>query len=169
MSNKPVIRPTVREDIPAMLALYNDEILHGTATLNCTPQTLEQRFAWFEAHQSKRHISLSAELDGEFAGFASLSVFRTAQGYDPCVELSVYVTKNARGKGVGDTLMTSVIDYAKNCGAVNTVVSVITSENAPSIRLHEKHGFTRCGVIPHAAVKFGKPVDVMLYVLDVRA
>lgn len=163
-----VIRRAAKDDVPAILALYNDEIEHGFATLNITPQTLEKRYAWFDAHQSARHVIFTAEKDGRFAGFVSLSVFRETEAYAPCVELSVYVAKDARGCGVGDALMDTIIAYAKSCGEINTIVSVITSKNAPSIRLHEKHGFTKCGLIPDAAVKMDMSIDVALYVLSVR-
>ena len=42
------IRPATSADLPAILAIYNDAVLHTTASYDLEPSTLEQRAAWFD-------------------------------------------------------------------------------------------------------------------------
>ena len=50
---------------------------------------------------------------------------------------------------------------------LHTVVSVITSGNEASVKLHEKLGFTFCGTIKEVGIKFGGYIDIDNYSLFV--
>ena len=45
------IRPASPADLPGILEIYNDAVLHTTATYDYEIRTLEHRIAWFEDHQ----------------------------------------------------------------------------------------------------------------------
>ena len=66
------IRVAEQADLPALLQIYNEEVLHGTATFDLHPKTLAERQVWFEQHNRDNHPLLTAELDGTIAGYASL-------------------------------------------------------------------------------------------------
>lgn len=59
--------------------------------------------------------------------------------------------------------MQETLAYAGACEEIGTVISLITSENTPSIHLHEAFGFTYCGQIKNAGVKFEKPLSLNAY------
>ena len=59
------------------------------------------------------------------------------------------------------------VAMAKADETVHTVVSVITSGNAASERLHSKFGFTFSGTIKEVGMKFGKYLDISNYYLIV--
>ena len=40
--SKPVIRPAIAADLPAITAIYREAVAHGTATFELTPPTLEE-------------------------------------------------------------------------------------------------------------------------------
>jgi phosphinothricin acetyltransferase len=44
----------------------------------------------------------------------------------------------------------------------HTVLSRISSDNLPSIRIHEKAGYTHIGVMKEVGFKFGKFLDVVV-------
>jgi len=54
--------------------------------------------------------------------------------------LKIATDKTARRKGVGDLLMTAVLDKAKS-NAFPSVFLEVRSSNTAAIRLYEKHGF----------------------------
>lgn len=68
-----IVRPAKEEDLPALLEIYNYEVIHGTATLDLNQRTLPEWKEWFREHQTKDHFILTAEIDGVTAGYASLS------------------------------------------------------------------------------------------------
>lgn len=162
-----VIRKPVREDIPTLLDIYNYEVENGVATLDINKKTLSDWEKWYENHNIGNHPLIVCEIDGEVAGYATLSAYREKEAYKSTVELSVYVSPFHRKKGVGTALMDAIITMAKEDESIHTVVSVITSGNEASCRLHEKFGFTFCGTICEVGEKFGKYVDIENYSLRV--
>ncbi len=161
------IRKAERKDIEALLEIYNHEVVHGVSTLDINPRTLDQWIVWFENHNIKNHPLIIAEENGEVTGYATLSTYREKEAYSSTVELSIYVHPLHRGKGIGSVLMSEIIAMAKADETVHTVVSVITSGNAASERLHEKFGFTFSGAIREVGIKFGKYLDISNYYLIV--
>lgn len=157
-----MIRRAVRSDISALMDIYNEAILHTTATFDTEIKDMENRRAWFDEHTGK-HILYVYETDGCVGGYASLSRYRDRKAFDSAVEISIYVHKDYRGQGIGRSLMQEILAYAKQCDRIETVIALITSENAASIHLHETFGFSYCGQIRNAGMKFGKRLSLNAY------
>ncbi len=162
-----IIRKPVRADIPALLDIYNYEVEKGVATLDINKKTLADWEKWYDNHNIGNHPLIICEIDSEIAGYATLSSYREKEAYKSTVELSVYVSPLHRKKGVGTALMKAIIDMARADESIHTVVSVITSGNEASCRLHEKFGFEYCGRIREVGEKFGRFVDIENYCLMV--
>lgn len=162
-----IIRKPVREDVPALLDIYNYEVENGVATLDIDKKTLPEWTEWYDNHNVGNHPLIVCEEKGEIAGYATLSSYRQKQAYVSTVELSVYVSPFYRRMGVGTALMEEIIRIAKADRSIHNVVSVITSGNEASVKLHEKFGFTFSGIIREVGVKFGKYVDIENYSLIV--
>ena len=75
------IRVARREDLQQLLDIYNYEVVHGVATLDLQPKSLEEWGQWFDAHNIKNHPLLVAEQAGRVAGYASLSPYRSKEAY----------------------------------------------------------------------------------------
>lgn len=160
-----VIRSTQVRDLPALLLIYNHEVLSGTATLDLHPKTDADWNEWYAAHQNGNHLSLTAEHDGVAIGYATLSRYREKEAYKATVELSIYVHPSHRCCGVASELMSEILRIARERGDVHTIISVITSENEPSLKLHQKFGFTYSGTIREVGEKFGRMLDIHNYQL----
>lgn len=161
------IRKAERKDIEALLEIYNYEVVNGVSTLDINPRTTEQWTEWFDSHNIKNHPLIVSEEKGVITGYASLSSYRAKEAYASTVELSIYIHPDFRGKGVGAALMGEILKIAREDKTVHTVVSVITSGNAASERLHDKFGFIFSGKIKEVGVKFGKYLDISNYYLIV--
>lgn len=160
------IRIAEEKDLPALLDIYNDEVLHGISTLDLNPRTMAEWRAWFAHHNVDNHPLLTAELEnGKAAGYASLSEYRSKEAYRSSVELSIYVARAHRGKGVATALMETILDMARADDRTHLVVSVITDGNEASQRLHDKFGFTFCGIIPEVGMKFERYQNIRNYAL----
>lgn len=160
-----MIRTAKESDIPPLRDIYNYELEHTTATFDMNPKSLEDRTEWFFAHNKDNHPLIVAEADGVTAGYASLSPYRLLEAYKETVELSIYVDRHYRGRGIANMLMRSILDDARRRQDVHSIISVITSDNEASIHLHEKYGFTYCGTMREMGVKFGKMLDIVNYQL----
>ena len=154
------IRPARESDIPALLDIYNSEVELGTATLDLNPRTLDEWREWFFAHETDAHFILVAEENVKPVGYASLSEYRQKEAYSSTAELSVYIDRGFRRRGAASALMEAVLAKARACGKLHSVVSVITSGNEASERLHAKFGFTFCGTMHEVGFKRGKFRDI---------
>ena len=83
-----MIRRAELKDIPALMDIYNDAILHTTATFDTEVKDYEDRLAWFHAHTGQYVIFVYEEA-GTVAGYASLSRYRERKAFDPAVEMRV--------------------------------------------------------------------------------
>lgn len=165
MSNTIMIRRGERQDIPTLLDIYNYEVLHGVATLDIRPRTLEEWTEWYEAHNIKNHPLIVAVVNNTVAGYATLSEYRTKEAYASTVELSIYVDPAYRGQGVASRLMAEILHLAKEDDSIHLVVSVITAGNEASVALHNKYNFTFCGTIREVGVKNDTYLDIENYML----
>lgn len=157
-----MIRRAELKDIPELMAIYNDAILHTTATFDTEVKDEENRRAWFLEHTG-RYVIFVYEEEGAVAGYASLSRYRDRKAFDSAVEISIYIHGEHRGRGIGRKLMEKLLDFAANTPEIETVISLITSENEVSIHLHDNFGFSYCGQIRNAGIKFGKKLSLNAY------
>lgn len=161
------IRTAKREDLQEMLDIYNYEVVNGVATLDLEPKTLEERKVWFDEHNVENHPLIVAVDADKVVGYASLSAYREKEAYRSTVELSIYIHQDARGQKVASQLMDAILQMAREDARTHTVVSVITSGNQASTRLHDKFGFHFCGMIPEVGQKFGVYQNIDNYSLNV--
>lgn len=50
-----IIREAAETDLPAMTEIYNDAVIHTTATLDLEPRSVEDRRPWFKLHNKGNH------------------------------------------------------------------------------------------------------------------
>lgn len=161
------VRKATERDQETLRTIYNDEVLHGVATLDLHPKTAEEWSTWCSLHNHDNHPLLVAEMDGHVVGYASLSSYREKEAFASTVELSVYINEKFRKQGVATALLQQILEEAKRDSGTHMVVSVITAGNAASERLHERFGFVRCGLLHEAGYKMGAYRDVVFYELNV--
>lgn len=159
-----MIRLAQAKDLPEILAIYNDAIVNTTAIYRYAPVTLGNRQEWFAQQERDGCPVFVYEQDGRAVGFATWGSFRPYPAYKYTVEDSVYVRSDCRLRGIGNQLLARLIEAADRRYAV--IVAGIDSENAGSIRLHEKFGFRRVGTVTRAGFKFGRWLDLAFYQLD---
>lgn len=159
------IRVARQSDLQELLDIYNYEVENGVATLDLEPKTLAERQSWFDRHNVDHHPLYVAEIDGRVAGYVSLSSYREKEAYRSTVELSVYISPDFRRRGIASELMEFILKEAREDETIHNVVSVITSGNEASCRLHHRFGFRFCGTIPEVGVKFGRQLSIDNYSL----
>ena len=160
-----IIRSITKDDVFACLSIYNYEVEHGVATLDLEPRTLEEWHEWYNAHSDEHHPIIVGTIDDVVVGYASLSPYRLKDAFKSTVELSIYIHKDYRGQGVATRLMERILEMAKADTMIHNVVSVITAGNEESMKLHNRFGFTYCGLTPEVGFKHGKYQDTETYAL----
>jgi phosphinothricin acetyltransferase len=160
MRDKAMIRRATPDDLPAITAIYNDAILHTTATMDTEPKTVTEQERWFGQHDETYPV-LVVLREGSVVGWASISRWSDRCAYADTGEVSLYVDARARGQGIGTELMQALIETAQANG-LHTLLARIAGDNAVSVRLHERFGFVLVGTMQEVGEKFGKKLDVHL-------
>ena len=153
------LRPAAEADQQAILDIYNDAVLHTTATFDLEPRTWEEHQRWWEEHRPPYAV-LVATVSNVVAGWGALSAFRAKPGYRFTVQDSVYVHQDFRGRGIGAALLDVLIETARH-RRFHSIMALIDGDNAVSVRLHERLGFRHVGAFSEVGFKFGRWLDVV--------
>lgn len=154
------IRRATSGDLNAINEIYNEAVLQTVATFDTEPKTFEEQKIWFANHDH-RHPILVAEQDGIVVGWAALSKWSERCAYSDTAEVSLYVKKEHRGKGIGRKLLEAIIQEGQKAG-LHTVIARIAEGNEASISLLKSMGFEDVGVMKEVGRKFDKLLDVYL-------
>ena len=149
-----MLRIACETDVSAILEIYSPYILNSTATFEYDVPTEEEFLQRF------RDITfqfpwLVWEEDGKISGYAYASAPYTRAAFQWCAEPTVYLAPEAKGKGIARKLYSALEKLLKIHG-YQVLYALITAENIPSIRFHQKCGYTLQGDFPDCGFKFGR-------------
>ncbi len=127
------------DDWEAVRRIYLDGIQTGHATFE---QNAPEWESWNKNHLKEPR--LIAREDGKILGWAALTPVSGRCVYAGVAEVSVYVSAEARGMGVGKKLLQKLADESE---AENlwTLQAGIFPENTASVKIHEDCGFRLVG------------------------
>ncbi len=157
-----LIRPSTPADLPAITAIYADAVLHGTGTFELEPPDPAEMARRRDDVLAKGLPWLVAEDAGQVLGYAYANHFRPRKAYRFCLEDSIYLHPEARGRGVGRLLLTELVGRCEAAGARQMLAVIGDAANAGSIGVHAALGFSHTGVLKAAGWKFGRWLDVVL-------
>lgn len=155
-----VIREALEQDVPGILAIYNDVIATSTAVYREDPASLDDRLQWFNARREQGYPILVAAGDSGILGFASYGDFRSWPGYRFSVEHTVHIRADERGRGVGTMLMQALIRRAAEQDK-HVMIGGVDADNEPSLRFHERLGFVRAARLRQVGFKFDRWLDLV--------
>lgn len=154
------IAPAARAQLPEILGIYNEVIRNTTAVYSDQEVTLANREAWFDARvQQGFPVLVASDPSGGVLGFASFGEFRAWPCYRYSVEHSVHVRADSRGRGVGRTLVTALLERAAGM-KMHVMIGGIDADNVTSLALHDSLGFKVVGHFREVGCKFGRWLDL---------
>jgi L-amino acid N-acyltransferase YncA len=154
------VRPATEDDAAAICTIYNQGIEDRIATLETELRTPEERRQWMAA-RGPRHPVVVATSGGQVMGWGSLNSFNPRPAYDHVVDLSVYVERGWRGRGVGKVLLEHLLGLARRIGYHKMVLATFPY-NAAGLALYRRMGFTPVGVYHEQGQLDGRWVDVLV-------
>jgi L-amino acid N-acyltransferase YncA len=114
-----------------------------------------ERFPWLVAE------------DGGVLGYAYGSQHRARAAYRWSVDVSVYVSQDARRRGIGRMLYAELIPMLRAQGFYNAFAGIALPNDA-SIGIHRAFGFEPIGVYRNVGYKNGRWHDVSWWQLQLR-
>ncbi len=157
------IRRVEPSDLPALLAIYNQYVVHTAVNFDIEPRTLEQRREWLAQFSSIGRYQCFVAVEGEApVGYTCSMQFKEKAAYATTIETSIYCAPDKVRQGIGRRLYETLFDAIKN-EDIHRAFGGITLPNEASVRLHERMGFRHIGIYGEVGRKFGKYWDVGLY------
>lgn len=153
---------SVREEhFETIRHIYQYYVDHSTATFHSGDVTTnELREKILIGHP--RYRSFMVEVDGTLRGYCYLSQYNKRQAYDRTAELSIYLSHEFTGRGVGREVLKRLENEAKTVGIV-VLLAMISGDNEGSIRSFSSAGYSKCAELKEVGEKFGKLLDVVFY------
>jgi L-amino acid N-acyltransferase YncA len=147
-------------DASAIATIYNQGIAERIATFETEPRTALEVESQFD-ERGERFPTVVAEQGGRVIAWAGASPYSPRPCYAGIAEFSVYVDRDHRGMGVGQTTLSELLQACTHA-AIWKVVSRIFPENHSSLNLCRRLGFREVGVYRRHAQLDGVWRDVVI-------
>jgi L-amino acid N-acyltransferase YncA len=154
------LRDATQADVLRICAIHNQGIEDRAATLDVDLHTPDEQLEWFRRHDPRQPVVV-AEAVAVIIGWVSLNQFSARPAYRYVADLSVYIERGWRGKGVGTRLLCEIEARARGLGYHKVVLSAFPFNQA-GIRLYEKFGFRTVGMYHEQGLIDGRWVDTII-------
>ena len=150
-------------ELEAITAIYAHHVLTGTASFELEPPDAGEMARRFDILRKGNYPMLVAvdKTDARIVGYAYCGPYRSRPAYGGTVEDSVYVHRDATGRGIGRALLAALIERARRSGYLQIMAAIGDSDNQASIGLHRSCGFVEIGTARRIGFKFGRFLDVV--------
>jgi L-amino acid N-acyltransferase YncA len=158
-----LIRLAQQGDLALIVEIYNQAIQTKQSTGDLQPLRVEDRLAWFREHHPDQYPIFVAEVEGQVAGWCSLSAYRPGRAaLRFTAEISYYIDFAQHRRGLGTALIEHAMAACPGL-RIRHLFAVVLEGNAASLRLLEKMGFERWGYLPQVADFDGREVGHLYY------
>lgn len=159
-----VLRAVEEADNSMLLSLINDPDTEMMLGGSSWPVSEAEQLKWFEHQEKSRDILrciVALQEDSKAIGTIILSDIdqKNATGH-----IHIKMSKDGgRGKGYGTDAVNTLVQYAFDELRLNCIYANILSYNEASIKLFERCGFKRDGVLRQRVFKKGQFIDLFYY------
>ena len=156
------IRLATTADADAILDIYAPIVRDTAISFEYDPPDAGEIAARIGKVLGDGYPWLVAESDGAIAGYAYATTFRARTAYNWTTEVSVYVHRDARGRGTGRALYDVLLRTLERQG-FRSAYGVSTAPNPASEALHRALGFDLIGRLPRVGWKFERWHDALVW------
>ena len=153
------VRTAGPDDLAAIQAIYAHHVLHGLASFEEEPPSVEELERRYRDIIGRGLPYLVALSGGVVGGYGYCAPYRARSAYRYALEDSVYVRHDMTGRGIGRRLLEELIRRCEVLGYRQVIAVIGDSANAASIGVHAACGFLRVGTLRSVGFKFGRWVD----------
>lgn len=154
------VREADKNSLPHILRIYNQGIEDRIATLEVEHKDLDYMEEWFKCHQ-ERYKVLVAESQDQIVGWASLNPYSHRCAYRGVAELSIYIDREFRNKGIGSLLLRNLEEVAVG-ESFHKIILFTLPINTLGKGLYNKIGYREVGILEKQGMMDDKYIDVMI-------
>jgi len=153
-------------DAEGLLEIYAWYVRNTAVSFEYEPPTPEE-FRRRMADVTAKYPWLVAEADGRLLGYACAGPFKGRAAYDWSCETTIYLDRDARGRGLGRALYEALEAALASMGVRNLYACIAYADagdealTLDSPRFHEHMGYRTVGRFRKCASKFGRWYDMV--------
>ena len=162
LSKRIRLRPLTGGDAPQFVRLFGDDpaaldLMNGLPR----PMNLDTVRPWIERTSAKSgRFGVTLRSDGAFIGFAGWSMI------DGDIRIGYLIGREHRNRGFATECVRLILEELKKLG-YSRILAETLPQNAASIRVLEKCGFSRNGTIGAESGPTGELREFIVYKLDI--
>ncbi len=146
-------------DVPAMLEIYGPYVRNTTYSFEYTVPAAEEFARRFHSYTAQ-FPWLVWEEDGGVLGYAYAAAPFERAAYRWCAEVSVYLSPQIQGRGIGRQLY-AALEAILWAQGYRVIYALITTENQGSLAFHRSLGYRHSFTVEDCGIKFGKSLGVV--------
>ncbi|WP_405726666.1 GNAT family N-acetyltransferase [Anaerotignum sp.] len=151
---KIMLRLVTVADAAELVSIYAPYVEQTAVTYEYEVPSVEE-FQGRIANTTKNYPYLAAVENGVILGYAYASAFHPRAAFRWTAEVTVYLRKEAHGRGIGRMLYEALEEKLKQQN-VQTAIALIADPNPESVAFHEKMGYRVAGRLTNCAYKLGQ-------------
>lgn len=161
-----IIRKARPEDAERLLEIYSYYVDRTAVSFEYDSPSTEEFRKRIE-NTLAHYPYIVIESDGRLQGYAYAGPFKSRDAYEWSCEVSIYIDRYARGRGLGKLLYAALEDRLRCMGILNMYACIAYTEkedeylNNDSEKFHSKMGFRKCGEFHECGFKFGRWYDMI--------
>ena len=155
------VRGATEADAARICLIYNQGIEDRLATLETELRTPDERRRWLETRSPRYPVIVAEPADHAPVAWGSLNVFNARECYRHVADISVYVERGWRGRGVGRVVLARLIDLGREHRFHKLVLSAFPFNQA-GVALYERLGFRTVGIYKEQGLLDGTWVDTII-------
>ena len=167
MEEEIIIRDATVNDIESLLSVYAPYVENTAVSFEYEVPSIDEFRSRFEKITKKYPYFLAEDSNGKVLGYTYYSEFKDREAYRYSVETTIYLAKEACGRGIGRKLYEVLEKAAKaqNITNMNACIATCKTEDEyltnRSYYFHEKMGYKLVGTFNNSGYKFDKWYDMV--------
>lgn len=155
-----MIRTVTENDAAAITDIYNYYVCETTVSFETAPLSVGEMLRRIRTISAEFPYFV-AEEEGRVVGYSYAHLWKEREAYRHTWEVTIYLDKDCKGRGIGSLLMSRLIDACRAREDCSQLIACITAENAASIAFHSRMGFEKVSHFKRVGYKFGRWLDVV--------
>ena len=155
------VREAKVEDILYITNIYNQGIEDRIATLETRVRDCIEMNEWLTSRGERYKVIVVEDSENIVRGWASINIFNSRCSYSGVGDLSIYLERDIRGKGLGKILLSSLLDTAKKQGFHKMVLNTFEFNEAGK-SLYRALGFREVGTYENQGILDGKFINITI-------
>ncbi len=161
--DKVYLRAIENKDSGLLFDLINDPETEMMVCGNSWPVSIDEQRLWMERQTGRKDLLRCIIADKESNNAIGTIILSDLDYKNGVAQVHIKISKEQRGRGYGVDALKTIVVYAFSELRLHCLYAEILTYNLASVRIFEKCGFRKEGILRHRVYKKGQYYDTYIY------